>query len=280
MVSMASPSLQTEGANSHADPCIQVSKDIGNVCDTEVVGVSAKNRIKVFEDRLDVPPLVSPGHISDALFELLKGTRSNAKVVSAKVEPQELETLLEVREAGFRLMERESERTKGLLCECHGRSGFLRRFRENDKIISVSDVPPAFGLDFLVKGIEDNVSEQWRDDAPLRGTFSRDADDATITNTGFEEGLEKTNDATVCDPGTDSGYNDLVINSIEEGGDIRVNDIAETFLSIVNCGSYSVVSFATRPEAEAPVRKERIEDWRQDLIDRLLTHAVDYDGDS
>jgi hypothetical protein len=132
-------------------------------------------------------------------------------------------------------------------------------------------------FDGLIKGIEDNVSEQGGDDAPLRSTLSRDADDATVTNTSFEKGLQKTNDAAVCDPDTDLGYHNLVVNLVEEGGDIRVNNEAETVLSVLNCGCDSVMGLATRSEAKATIRKERVEDRGQDLIDRLLTHAVDYD---
>jgi len=138
-------------------------------------------------------------------------------------------------------------------------------------------MPPVFGFDCLIEGIEDNVGEQGGDDATLRSTLSRDADDATVTDTGFKKGLQKTNNTTVCDAGTDLGYHNLVVNSIEEGGDVRVDDTAKTILSVLNCGCDSVVGLATRSEAETSIREMGFEDRGQDLIDRLLTHAVDYD---
>jgi len=138
-------------------------------------------------------------------------------------------------------------------------------------------MPPAFGFDGLIEGIEDNVGEQRGDDATLRSTLSRDADDATVTDTGFKEGLQKTNNTAVCDAGTDLGYHNLVVNSIEEGGDVCVNDAAKTILSVLNCGCDSVVCLATWSEAEASIREMGFEDRGQDLINRLLTHAVDYD---
>jgi len=137
-------------------------------------------------------------------------------------------------------------------------------------------MPPTFGFDGLIKGIEDNIGEQRGDDAALRSTLRRDADDATVTNAGFEEGLQKTNNTTVCDTGTDLGYHNLVVNSVEEGGDVRVNDAAKTILSVLNCGCDSVVGLTTGSESETTIREMRIEDRRQDLVDRLLTHAVDY----
>jgi hypothetical protein len=272
--------LQTEAANPHANPLIQTSEGLEDLCRTEIVGKSSNDRVKVVEDGLDIPSLLSPGHVSDTVFELLNGARSDAKAEASKVKPQELKALVKIREASFRLMERETEVPEDLLSAGHSTGGFLWRFRENDEVIGVSDMSPAFGFDLLIEGIEDNVGEQRRDDAPLRSTLSRDADDATVTDSGFEEGLEKSNDTAVGDPGTDPGYNNLVVNSVEKGGDVRVDDVGEAFSCVLNCGCNSVMSLATWSEAEAPSREMRFEDRGQDLIDRLLTHAVDYDGNT
>jgi hypothetical protein len=279
-IGMAGFALQTEAANPHTNPLIQTTESVKHLGHTEIVGISSNDRVKVLQDSLDIPPLLSPGHEADTVFELLNGTRSDAKAEAAKVKPQELKALVKTREARFCLMERESEVPKDLLSVSHGESGFLWRFREDDEIISVSDVPPAFGFNLLVEGVEDNVGEQRGDDASLRSTLGGDADDAMVTNTGFEEGFEKTDDTAVCDPGTDAGYNNLVVNSVEEGGDICVDDVDEAIPCVPNCGCNSVVSLATWSEAETSIREKRIEDRSQDLIDRLLTHAVDYDGNT
>ena len=80
------------------------------------------------------------------------------------MKPEKLKTLMEIRETGFRLMERELESSQDLLGVSQGMSGFLGRAREDDEVIGVSDMPPAFGLDSLVEGIENNIGEQRRDD--------------------------------------------------------------------------------------------------------------------
>jgi hypothetical protein len=279
-VRVAGFALQTEAANPHASPLIQTSEGLEDLCHTEIVGISSNDRVKVLDDSLDVPPLLSPGHVSDTVFELLNGTRSDAKAEAAKVKPQELKSLVEIRKTSFRLMERESEIPEDLLSVGHSENGFLGRFRENDEVIGVSDMPPTFGFDFLIEGVEDNIGEQWRDDAPLRSTLGGDADDTTVTDTGFEEGLEKTDDTAVCDPGTNPGYNNLVVNSVEKGGDVCVDDVEEAFPRVLNCGCNSVMSPATWSETETSIREMGFEDRGQDLIDRLLTHAVDYDGNT
>jgi len=125
MVGMAGTPLQPEGADTHADPFVQVRKRFGYLSDTKIVSISPNDGIKVKEDSLDIPPLVSPGHGADALFELLKGTRSDAKTEASKVKPQEFKALVKIREAGFCLMEREIEISKDLLGVSHGKSGFL-----------------------------------------------------------------------------------------------------------------------------------------------------------
>ena len=125
MVSMTGTPLQPEGADTHANPFVQMRKRFGHLGDTKIVSISPNDGIEVKEDSLDISPLVSPSHGADALFELLKGTRPNAKTEASKVEPQEFKTLVEIREAGFRLMEREIEIPKDLLGVSHGKSGFL-----------------------------------------------------------------------------------------------------------------------------------------------------------
>jgi predicted nucleotidyltransferase len=100
-------------------------KRFGHLSDTKIVSISPNDRIKVKEDSLDVPPLVSPRYGTDALFELLKGTRSDAKTETSKAKPQEFKTLMKIREARFRLMEREIEIPEDLLGVRHGESGFL-----------------------------------------------------------------------------------------------------------------------------------------------------------
>ena len=107
--------LQTEAASPHANPLIQVAESVKHLCHTEIVGVSSNDRVKVLEDSLDVPPLLPPDHVSDTVFELLNGTRSDAKAEASKVKPQELKALVEIRETRFALMERESEISKDLL---------------------------------------------------------------------------------------------------------------------------------------------------------------------
>jgi hypothetical protein len=139
---------------------------------TEIVGEPSKDRIQVIKDGLDIPPLLPTSHETDAVFELLNGTRSDTKTEAAKVERQELKTLLEIRDTSFRIMEREFEIPKDLLGVRHGESGFLVRFGEDDEIISVSDVPPTLGFDLLIEGVEDNVGKQRRDYSPnAKGNF-------------------------------------------------------------------------------------------------------------
>jgi hypothetical protein len=125
MVSMTGASLQTEGTDSHAYPFIQDRERLGYLRYTKIVSISANDGIKVTEDSVDISPLVSPSHGADTIFELLKGTRSDAKTEASKVKPQEFKTLVEIREASFRLMEREIEIPEDLLGVSHGKGGFL-----------------------------------------------------------------------------------------------------------------------------------------------------------
>ena len=99
---MAGFALQTEAANPHADPLIQASESVKHLSHTKIVGISSDDRVKVLEDSLDIPPLLPPGHVSDTVFELLNGTLSDAKAEAAKVKPQELKSLVEIRKGKMR----------------------------------------------------------------------------------------------------------------------------------------------------------------------------------
>ncbi len=149
--------LQTEATDTHANPPIQDTKSPEHLGHPEVIGVPPNDRVKVLEDGLDIPTLLSAGHVTDTVFELFKGTRSNAKAEASKVEPQELKTLAKIRETRFGLMERKSKSPKDLLGVDQSKSGFFWRFRENDKVIGVSHMTPALGFDILIKGVEDKV---------------------------------------------------------------------------------------------------------------------------
>src|SRR6266498_1133607 len=114
MICRTDSALQTEGPNTHTKPFIQFAKRPGDFCDTKVVGISANDRVKIIEDGLDVSPLIAPGHKSDSVFKSFKGLRSDTKAEASKVKPEKVKTLMEIREASFRLMERELEISQDL----------------------------------------------------------------------------------------------------------------------------------------------------------------------
>ena len=141
-------------------------------------------------------------------------------------------------------------------------------------------MPPTLRLNGLVKGVENDVGEQRGDDATLWSSLHWDADDAILTDTGGEEALKEADDAAVRDFSASLGHHNPVVKPVEEGGNVRVNDVAEAVLPVQDCGCDGVVSFTAWPESVASFRESRFEDGRQDLIDRLLTDAIGYSGDS
>jgi hypothetical protein len=76
------------------------------------------------------------------------------------------------------------------------------------------------------------------------------------------------------------GHYNLVVEFVEEGGDIRINHMSETILPVFNRGCNGVMGFAARPESETARRETRFEDGGEYLIYRLLAHAIHYCRDS
>ena len=107
--------LQTKAANPHANPLVEVPKRTEDLCDAEIVGESSNDWVKVTDDCPDIPPLLSTSHKSNTVFKLFQGTVSDFKAEASKAKPQEVKSLLKIREASFGLMEREFENSEGLL---------------------------------------------------------------------------------------------------------------------------------------------------------------------
>ena len=85
----------------HTNPAIKATKQVRNLSYPHIVGPSSNHWIQVFEDGLDVSPLVALRQRSDAIFEPIDGLVSDSKTVVPKVKPEKLETLVEVRDLCF-----------------------------------------------------------------------------------------------------------------------------------------------------------------------------------
>ncbi len=76
-----------KSTKSHTNPAIQVLKQKCNLSYPDVVGPSSNYWIQVFEDGLDVSPLVAFCQRSDTVFEPIDGLISDSKTVVPKVKP-------------------------------------------------------------------------------------------------------------------------------------------------------------------------------------------------
>jgi len=173
-------------------------------------------------------------------------------------------------------LKRQLESLKHLPDVVQGFRGFLGGAGEDQEIVCISDKPPVSLFDGLVQAVENDISDEWRNDAALRTSLSRDADNSVLTYSCLEEGLDESDYAPVGYLGADLGHHNLVVESVEEGGYIRINHMAETVLPVLNRGCDGVVSFAGRSKSETTGGEARLVDGGENLVYRLLAHAVSY----
>jgi len=67
-----------------------------------------------------------------------------------------------------------------------------------------------------------------------------------------------------------------VVDSVEELGQVHVNDIATTFFHILMCAFDCIVLVPTRSEPKTGLREGIIRDFLQNLCDCLLYQAVNH----
>jgi hypothetical protein len=153
--------LGFKSTKSHANPAIKVFKQKRNLSYPNVVGPSSNYWIQVFEDGLDVSPLVAFCQRSDTVFEPIDGLISDSKAVVPKVKPEKLETLIEVGDLCFGLAQREFEFPEYLRHICQGVLSFFTAAAENHKVVSVSHMAQLLGLEGLIQVVENQVAQPW-----------------------------------------------------------------------------------------------------------------------
>jgi len=274
------PALLLESAESRTNPAIEDVKKSSNLGNPNVVGPSSKDRIKVSEDGLDVSPLLTPSQLSDAVFESFEGFGADAQTEVVKSKPEKIKTLTEIRKTSLRLMERELEFPEHHLHIIESTFRLLAAFAENNEVVRVSHMAPAFGLDGFVQVIEYKVGKPRRDDTPLWSPLRGNGDDIVFADTSFEKVLDQIQNSPVGDTSANAGHHHRMVDFIEEGSDISVNNFAISFLGILDHGGDGSVGTAVFSEAEAAWRHLRVKQRFNDLNNRLLNDAVGHNGNS
>lgn len=90
--------LQLKSAHAHSDPLVELSQCIGGLGHPDVSRPTSQNRVKIREDGIDVPALLSARQLSDFVLESLDGFGFDSQAVRSKSKPEKLKACPEVRQ--------------------------------------------------------------------------------------------------------------------------------------------------------------------------------------
>lgn len=145
---------------------------------------------------------------------------------------------------------------------------------DDDEIVGIANEAKATFVELPVEMIEDDVSEQGGENAPLRGADIGRLENTELHHARPEKFGDKTEDVAVGDIGSNGLQDDLVREVIEEGFDVSVEDDDETKPVKLKDPFDSRVAVTIGPEAKGRVMEPRFEDGRQETANHLLSDPI------
>ena len=105
-------------------------------------------------------------------------------------------------------------------------------FRENDDVICVADMFHSALCQFLVKFVEIDICQQWREGAALWGPFLCSHDDAVFHDAAFEIFLDELYDASIFDGLSQEVQEQVVVNGVEVFAEVDLHGMGVAFFCI------------------------------------------------
>lgn len=151
---------------------------------------------------------------------------------------------------------------------------------QNHEIIRKADKPEVGLRQSKVKLVQDDISQQGRNNAPLRRALVNSLEAAVLKNTGCEKLAHNVEDVTIGDPLGNQIKNQLVRDVVEAGRNIGVHDPSETLITELDDSLDGLMLIATRPEAKGKVRERGFKDRLKQRFNHRLSHPVSDGGNA
>src|SRR5271156_4954318 len=147
---------------------------------------------------------------------------------------------------------------------------------EDIAIISVANKPQTSLRQFAVQLVEHDIGKQWRERAPLRRSFlNRDLRSVRHDHRRFQHQANQGDDPWVLHAFRDPGQQALMMNSVEELGQVEINHCLIAVLQISRCFGDGGMSAASGAEPVTAGMKGRLEDRLHDRKQRLRNQPID-----
>src|SRR5271170_354254 len=194
---------------------------------------------------------------------------------AAKAEAQEL-NLVGSAYATFLLVDREPHaRLQKSSDRCHDALPGALAAHEDVAIIRVTNEPETPPRQFTIQFVEHDVGKQWRERTSLRRSFlDRDLRPVRHYHRRLQHQANQGEYPLVLHAFRDPGQQALMMNSVEEFGQVQINHRSIAVLEISRCFGDGGMSAALGAEAVTAGVEGRLEDRLQDLEHRLLNHPI------
>src|SRR5207247_441386 len=127
-----------------------------------------------------------------------------------------------------------------------------------------------------IQFIQHEIREQWREWTALRGPFPAFFEQPAIEHSGGQVSPDQPENPPVRDPRCHRGHQPVVVDPVEEFGQVDVHDKPVAFDDAGLRLRHRLMGGTARPEAVAVLAECRVPLRLKPLQDRLLDHAIDH----
>src|ERR1022692_3429803 len=264
---------------SHPDPAVKANQHFRCFAESEIAAPAPHVRSQFLHRRLHADTFCPSRDLPDSPPKPIQGLRCNNPPdlrTSSKAEPEKLPFL------------RSCHRTLPLiylefeLLRDESRNAFHHPLPRplaahvDITVVRVANETMAPALQLPVEFVEHEVTEQWRKWTSLRSPFHARADQPVLHHPGIQECPDELQQPLVLDPLGDLAHQFVVVDSIEEFLQIKINAPAVTFGDILLRLFHRLLGLPARPEPVAVIGKRPVPPPLQNLHHRLLDESIQH----
>lgn len=218
--------------------------------------------------------MFASGQRPDLIFKLLRGLRPHAARMRREDKSEEGITLAVGSDACLLRTQLQAEVGQNPLNRSQRSFSLRIGLAEDDKVIGVTNKVETLFVQGPIHVIEDDVSEQGRENTSLGSADGSRLEDTGLHHTGSKKFIDKTKDVAVSDFSSDRLHNNLEGEIIEEALNVSIKDNEEASTVEVQSAVNGHVAIALRTKTEGGVVEQRFEDRGEETTKDLLSNPI------
>ena len=201
------------------------------------------------------------GDLAYPVFEFLYRFRAHRRLAASEMETEEVKAFDEVRDLRLGGRQRQSQLLpEGGVYKLQSLFGLGVGAAQHHEVVGIADEPIADACQTLVKDIQDDIRQEWRNHPALRCASDRRTKRTLFHHASGEELAEETQDIPVGNPVGHQVEDKVMGDIVEEGLNIGIHDPFEPgFVRGVDRFD-GLVGVTTETETKRELREVRLED--------------------